>query len=176
VRSLQWVGKPRQNRSVSYNHVKHELVFTIITYLQQLTNLLLQAPHTARLGSSYSLNLITDGHSKVKRSLSGFYEAASPTGHPPFRSDTIDVFGQEWRADTIQETPGQRPLRLLSLGEQYHAFSTQIVFKHSSADGGGVRGISSLRILEKIMLKISNDPNMKPCDYFDMIAGTSTGG
>jgi patatin-like phospholipase/acyl hydrolase len=44
------------------------------------------------------------------------------------------------------------------------------------SDGGGVRGISSLEILQAIMSKVSNDPNVKPCDYFDMIAGTSTGG
>ncbi|KAG9104788.1 hypothetical protein FRC06_009257 [Ceratobasidium sp. 370] len=49
-----------------------------------------------------------------------------------------------------------RPLRLLSL------------------DGGGVRGISSLRILKAIMDRIS--PGARPCEYFDLIAGTSTGG
>ncbi|KAG9125176.1 hypothetical protein FRC07_008679 [Ceratobasidium sp. 392] len=49
-----------------------------------------------------------------------------------------------------------RPLRLLSL------------------DGGGVRGISSLRILKAIMDRIS--PGTLPCDYFDLIGGTSTGG
>ncbi|KAG9077252.1 hypothetical protein FS749_010876, partial [Ceratobasidium sp. UAMH 11750] len=49
-----------------------------------------------------------------------------------------------------------RPLRLLSL------------------DGGGVRGVSSLRILKAIMDRIS--PGARPCEYFDLIAGTSTGG
>ncbi|QRV75319.1 patatin-like phospholipase protein [Ceratobasidium sp. AG-Ba] len=49
-----------------------------------------------------------------------------------------------------------RPLRLLSL------------------DGGGVRGISSLHILKAIMDRIA--PGARPCDYFDLIAGTSTGG
>ena len=43
-------------------------------------------------------------------------------------------------------------------------------------DGGGVRGISSLHVLKAIMGKITGDPNAKPCDYFDMMAGTSTGG
>ena len=62
------------------------------------------------------------------------------------------------------------PLRLLSL------------------DGGGVRGLSSLMVLEDLMesimkeeqrLKIRprNDNTIpKPCDYFDLIGGTSTGG
>ncbi|KAF4598943.1 hypothetical protein EYR38_007356 [Pleurotus pulmonarius] len=45
-----------------------------------------------------------------------------------------------------------------------------------SIDGGGVRGISSLVILQNIMRKLTDDPNVKPCDYFDMICGTSTGG
>lgn len=43
-------------------------------------------------------------------------------------------------------------------------------------DGGGVRGISSLHTLKALMSKLTGDPNAKPCDYFDMMAGTSTGG
>ena len=48
------------------------------------------------------------------------------------------------------------------------------------ADGGGVRGYSELAILEQLMLgirqyqKLSSTP--KPCEIFDMICGTSTGG
>jgi patatin-like phospholipase/acyl hydrolase len=62
----------------------------------------------------------------------------------------------------------EKPLRILSL------------------DGGGVRGISSLYILEAIMHQIARDhyaenpqgPKItpKPCEYFDLICGTSTGG
>ncbi|KAH8600184.1 beta-lactamase/transpeptidase-like protein [Bisporella sp. PMI_857] len=55
-----------------------------------------------------------------------------------------------------------RPLRLLSL------------------DGGGIRGISALLILESIMEKIRDDEGLDqtplPCKYFDLIGGTSTGG
>jgi patatin-like phospholipase/acyl hydrolase len=47
-----------------------------------------------------------------------------------------------------------------------------------SLDGGGVRGLSILLILKHLMSTI--DPNAipppKPCEYFDMIGGTSTGG
>ena len=55
-----------------------------------------------------------------------------------------------------------------------------------SFDGGGVRGISSLCILKEIMSPVSrqravdysNVPKMtpRPCDLFDLICGTSTGG
>ena len=46
-----------------------------------------------------------------------------------------------------------------------------------SLDGGGVRGLSSLLILRQIMENISDEgPIPKPCEYFDMIGGTSTGG
>lgn len=44
-----------------------------------------------------------------------------------------------------------------------------------SFDGGGVRGQSSLQILKQLMDTISPDSPPKPCDYFDMIGGTSTG-
>ena len=47
-------------------------------------------------------------------------------------------------------------------------------------DGGGVRGISSLLILRRIMYLIQPCGDLKqlprPCDYFDLICGTSTGG
>ena len=55
-----------------------------------------------------------------------------------------------------------------------------------SLDGGGVRGISSLYILKELMAKIARDhradnpgaPDLspRPCQYFDLICGTSTGG
>ncbi|KAJ5732391.1 Acyl transferase/acyl hydrolase/lysophospholipase, partial [Penicillium malachiteum] len=49
-----------------------------------------------------------------------------------------------------------------------------------SLDGGGVRGLSSLYILKCIMdlvnTKISHHGHVKPCDLFDLIGGTSTGG
>ncbi|RYP47753.1 hypothetical protein DL768_006221 [Monosporascus sp. mg162] len=43
-------------------------------------------------------------------------------------------------------------------------------------DGGGVRGLSSLIILQQLMATVDPDSPPKPCDYFDMIGGTSTGG
>ncbi|KLU89782.1 hypothetical protein MAPG_08751 [Magnaporthiopsis poae ATCC 64411] len=55
-----------------------------------------------------------------------------------------------------------RPLRILSL------------------DGGGIRGLSSLLILEHIMEGIRKEEGLneapRPCKRFDLIGGTSTGG
>lgn len=39
-------------------------------------------------------------------------------------------------------------------------------------DGGGVRGLASLLVLERLLQDVG-DP--RPCEYFDMICGTSTG-
>ena len=73
-------------------------------------------------------------------------------------------------ADHVNERNPNAPLRLLSL------------------DGGGVRGLSSLMVLEDLMENIaeeekrlglrprSDETRLKPCDYFDLIGGTSTGG
>jgi len=48
------------------------------------------------------------------------------------------------------------------------------------SDGGGVRGLSELIILREIMERIQYQRGLEelplPCDYFDMIGGTSTGG
>lgn len=53
-----------------------------------------------------------------------------------------------------------------------------------SLDGGGVRGLSTLYILKNIMARLNESrramqpplPAAKPCDVFDLIGGTSTGG
>ncbi|KAL1842459.1 hypothetical protein VTJ49DRAFT_5196 [Mycothermus thermophilus] len=49
-----------------------------------------------------------------------------------------------------------------------------------SLDGGGIRGLSSLLILEHLMERLCEAQGLKevprPCDCFDMIGGTSTGG
>jgi len=50
------------------------------------------------------------------------------------------------------------------------------------ADGGGVRGLSSLYILRSIMERVNTErkkeskDKIEPCDLFDLICGTSTGG
>jgi hypothetical protein len=47
-------------------------------------------------------------------------------------------------------------------------------------DGGGIRGVSELLILQEIMERIRFQWNLDeeplPCDYFDIIGGTGTGG
>ena len=43
-------------------------------------------------------------------------------------------------------------------------------------DVGGLRGLLKLMILRRLMAAVDPDAPPKPCDYFDMIGGTSTGG
>ncbi|OTB15007.1 hypothetical protein K445DRAFT_12287 [Daldinia sp. EC12] len=49
-----------------------------------------------------------------------------------------------------------------------------------SLDGGGIRGISSILILQEVMETIRRTQGLqetpRPCEYFDFIGGTSTGG
>jgi patatin-like phospholipase/acyl hydrolase len=74
------------------------------------------------------------------------------------------------------------PLRLLSIGKS--VFSTLLQAnenaKNMASDGGGIRGLSSLYILQRIMKalqkKAGGEGPILPCEYFDLIAGTSTGG
>ena len=53
-------------------------------------------------------------------------------------------------------------------------------FAHSHTDGGGIRGLSELVVLEEIMNRIKYDldvdGDLLPADFFDLIGGTSTGG
>lgn len=50
-----------------------------------------------------------------------------------------------------------------------------------SLDGGGVKGLFSIIVIDRLMqetrrLEGPGAENKKPCDYFDLIGGTSTGG
>ena len=51
-----------------------------------------------------------------------------------------------------------------------------------SLDGGGVRGLSTLYILRSLMQRLNDERreaklnHVKPCEIFDLIGGTSTGG
>jgi patatin-like phospholipase/acyl hydrolase len=61
--------------------------------------------------------------------------------------------------------------------------------KHRT-DGGGIRGLSELLIIREVMRRLMVEENAKrekggtellselpkPCDYFDLIGGTGTGG
>jgi len=62
----------------------------------------------------------------------------------------------------MAERPIDGPLNLLSL------------------DGGGIRGLSELIILHEIMWRLQCEANLaelpKPCEYFHLIGGSSTGG
>jgi hypothetical protein len=51
---------------------------------------------------------------------------------------------------------------------------------HTIADGGGVRGISEAVVLHELMVRLQKKCQLpelpRPCDYFHLIGGTSTGG
>jgi hypothetical protein len=72
-------------------------------------------------------------------------------------------------AENFKDGP---PLRVLALGMLSIAYEILVSYFYIIIDGGGIRGLSSLLILKEIM---KNTPK-KPCEVFDMIGGTSTGG
>ena len=47
-----------------------------------------------------------------------------------------------------------------------------------SLDGGGIKGYTTLLILQRIFRQIKHEhgDHVEPCDVFDLIVGTSTGG
>merc|ERR1711939_54933 len=63
--------------------------------------------------------------------------------------------------------------------------ATDTLTQATATDGGGVRGYSMLVILQELMHRVyvesegkppSREATPKPCDYFDLIVGTGTGG
>ena len=86
----------------------------------------------------------------------------------------------------------EKPVKLLSLGRCLNNIGsrTYCLTCNLWADGGGIRGLSELLIVQEVMHKIMIEKNKKlkldgqppltclprPCDHFDLIGGTSTGG
>jgi patatin-like phospholipase/acyl hydrolase len=76
----------------------------------------------------------------------------------------------------------QTGLCLLSLGiKSIHTNPSRKV-TDVNLDGGGVRGLSTLLILKALMAAVNAErikvgqSAIKPCELFDLIGGTSTGG
>ena len=71
-----------------------------------------------------------------------------------------------------------KPINLLALGLPTRISTMQRT--DLLADGGGIRGVSMLLILNEIMKRIQHDKHLpnppRPCEYFHLIGGTSTGG
>ena len=70
------------------------------------------------------------------------------------------------------------PLNLLALGARLRII---LIFRTDAlADGGGIRGVSMLLVLDEIMRRVQHDKRLaslpRPCEYFNLIGGTSTGG
>lgn len=74
----------------------------------------------------------------------------------------------------------EAPLRLLALGMVHKKTSTITDFNLTPVDGGGVTTVSELTILKEVMLQIQRFNHLpsipKPCEVFDMMGGSGTGG
>ncbi|KAJ7452286.1 hypothetical protein FB451DRAFT_1185873 [Mycena latifolia] len=71
-------------------------------------------------------------------------------------------------------------VRVLSLGNVPVLPSINHIDPHNLLDGGGAGVLSELLILEQIMYRVQttsgSDMNPAPCDYFEVIGGSGTGG
>ena len=87
---------------------------------------------------------------------------------------TTDRISNPAQLPDVGEAPTAGPSTLVDRAEIKH--QPRIL----SLDGGGVKGMSALVILEEIMKEVRRREKLKdvplPCQYFDLIGGTSTGG
>jgi hypothetical protein len=109
----------------------------------------------------------------IRRLGSGIMRWALHSNHslfPPFNM-----------SNTANPSADVTPVNLLALGPSSN-YSSSLYFANRGfqTDGGGIRGVSELVILHEIMKRIQFDMNLtdlpRPCDYFHLIGGTSTGG
>jgi hypothetical protein len=92
---------------------------------------------------------------------------------------------------TIMSSSGVKPpLKLLALGKRVILPFPPLLTSNPWTDGGGIRGLSELLIIKEIMHRLMVEENLKresegrplltslpkPCHYFNLIGGTSTGG
>jgi patatin-like phospholipase/acyl hydrolase len=78
--------------------------------------------------------------------------------------------------------PPKSNLRIVSFGTNLSSGRSELLtFTH--IDGGGVRGLSQLEIMRNIMHRLnwdreSDESNggILPCEHFDMMGGSGTGG
>jgi hypothetical protein len=124
---------------------------------------------------------------QIQEQILQFYKDVSDQQNVTYHSTVVDMLSNEIRADQVvlTEAPpayeaGLRPLRLLSIGEWLALFFSRHLLNRTDpvVDGGGVRGVSALRSLKKIMGQVSEAEGrlVHPYEVFDMMAGTSTGG
>jgi hypothetical protein len=78
---------------------------------------------------------------------------------------------QDHSAVSVHLPPPPHALRLLSIGQRTIITVGSSLALILPSDGGGVRGIMSLLILERLIPR-----GNRPCEVFDLIGGTSTGG
>lgn len=90
--------------------------------------------------------------------------------------DTVVTMSTTPNATTAME----HDIALKHIGESNPVDTTGLCLL--SLDGGVVRGFSSLYVLKSIMDRLNHAreqiklPPVKPCEVFDLIGGTSTGG
>ena len=75
----------------------------------------------------------------------------------------------------------KKGLRLLSLGILLNPTAVFVlVLIDANTDGGGIRGLSELIIIQDLMEQLQERLSLpqtpKPAEFFDLIGGTSTGG
>lgn len=73
-------------------------------------------------------------------------------------------------------TDGHTGIKLLSSGMHRLIKSRSTGRSLTPIDGGGIRGLSELLILKYLMEAVDPTHPPKPCEFFDVIGGTSTGG
>lgn len=92
------------------------------------------------------------------------------------------IQGVEARMPDEDSPLNQTGLCLLSLGMKSIHTNTSRKVTDAHLDGGGVRGLSTLLVLKALMTAVNDERTkvgqsaIKPCELFDLIGGTSTGG
>lgn len=78
-----------------------------------------------------------------------------------------------------RESFAQKPIRTVNMDIPSSPARPEAL-RVLSFDGGGVKGLASLLILQRVfrtLQRLEDLPDLpRPCEYFDLIGGTSTGG
>ncbi|CAE6489093.1 unnamed protein product [Rhizoctonia solani] len=115
----------------------------------------------------------------IRLEYSDYRTGDPPLQDPPYTGDLREATGQgRGKAPEIEAHRTHRS-ELMHWCTNNHGPSAASTY-YALANGGGVRGLSSLLLLQEVMNRLQKlgrqGKTVKPVDWFDVIAGTGTGG
>ncbi|KAH8824386.1 acyl transferase/acyl hydrolase/lysophospholipase [Flagelloscypha sp. PMI_526] len=155
----------------------HPSISTTLPLSRDRDETLVSPPESAKSGPHIIMEPDDESADKKSSKLTSLAPSPKRIGSGPVVSSPIDSEPSNAVGRPIYPAPHsvQPAARVNGHARTY---SVAAGLKILCLDGGGVRGLTEILVLEEILERLAYDLNrdLKPCDVFDVIVGTGTGG